>query len=232
MGGPYPADDGGGAWADGRVLPRRLGRRTRLQVGSAASIRCRIAPDRSCRGPISPNRRGEASSHHPGWGQAPSKDTAVLRPNAARDRLDHQSAKGLDGTYDGLDGPPSDLDPLARAGLDEPSGDAAAWLCSGTRSGYHEEWTILYGEWMRDDAVGPAAVPVVGPAAAANAANAAKHIRVAVGSDRPDASPVVSSRHCSLFLIGSCPPACLRSMGSARANRSGWEPDSVSRELV
>ena len=46
------------------------------------------------------------------------------------------------------------------------------------------------------------------------------------GSARPDATPGENSRHCSLFLLCSCPPACLRCMGSARANRSGRSPDS------
>lgn len=52
-----------------------------------------------------------------------------------------------------------------------------------------------------------------------------------VDSARPDASPVASSRHCSPTRLGSCPPAC-RCMGSARANRSGWLPESVWKEFV
>lgn len=44
------------------------------------------------------------------------------------------------------------------------------------------------------------------------------------GSARPDASSVLNSRHCSLILLGSCPPVCLRCMGSARASRSGRSP--------
>lgn len=49
---------------------------------------------------------------------------------------------------------------------------------------------------------------------------------------RPDASPVTNNRHCSPDLLGSCPPACLQCMGSARANRSGWLPVAVWKELV
>ena len=52
------------------------------------------------------------------------------------------------------------------------------------------------------------------------------------GSARPYAAPVVSSRHCSPVLHGSCPPVCLRYMGSARANRSGWSPGSEWKEFV
>jgi hypothetical protein len=58
------------------------------------------------------------------------------------------------------------------------------------------------------------------------------HMRAQPGSARPNAAPVVSSRHCSPVLHGSCPPACLRRMGSARANRSGWSPGSEWKELV
>lgn len=60
----------------------------------------------------------------------------------------------------------------------------------------------------------------------------AHHMRAKPGPGRSDAVPVVSSRHCSPFLHGSCPPACLRYMGSARANRSGWSPGSEWKELV
>lgn len=58
------------------------------------------------------------------------------------------------------------------------------------------------------------------------------HMRVAEGFARPDASSVGSNRHCSPVLLGSCPPVCLRYMGSARANRSGWSPDSEWKEFV
>jgi hypothetical protein len=54
--------------------------------------------------------------------------------------------------------------------------------------------------------------------------------RVATGSARPDATPVVSIRHCSPQL-DNCPPACLRYMGSARANRSGRSPGSELKEF-
>jgi hypothetical protein len=53
-----------------------------------------------------------------------------------------------------------------------------------------------------------------------------RRIRVETGSARPDATPVMCSRHCSPVLLGSCPPPCLRYMGSARANRSGRSPGS------
>lgn len=43
-----------------------------------------------------------------------------------------------------------------------------------------------------------------------------------------DATPVVSS-HCNPPELYSGPPAC-RCMGSARANRSGWLPESVWKE--
>ena len=55
-------------------------------------------------------------------------------------------------------------------------------------------------------------------------------MRAAAGSARPDATPVRHNRHCSP-LLGSCPPACLRYMGSARANRSGRSPDSEWKEF-
>jgi len=60
----------------------------------------------------------------------------------------------------------------------------------------------------------------------------AHHMRAAPGSARPNAAPVMSSRHYSPVLHGSCPPVCLRRMGSARANRSGWSPGSEWKELV
>lgn len=52
-------------------------------------------------------------------------------------------------------------------------------------------------------------------------------MRVESGSARPDATLVGSNRHCSPALLDSCPPVCLRYMGSARANRSGRSPESV-----
>ena len=55
-------------------------------------------------------------------------------------------------------------------------------------------------------------------------------MRVMPGSARPDAPPGESSRHGSPVLLCSCPPACLRCMGSARANRSGRSPDSGGKE--
>ncbi len=54
---------------------------------------------------------------------------------------------------------------------------------------------------------------------------------VGSGSARPDATPGESSRHCSLALLCNCPPACLRCMGSARANRSGRSPGSEGKEF-
>lgn len=53
-----------------------------------------------------------------------------------------------------------------------------------------------------------------------------RRMYVATDSDRPDAIPEENSRHCNPVLLDSCPPACLRYMGSARANRSGRSPDS------
>lgn len=58
------------------------------------------------------------------------------------------------------------------------------------------------------------------------------HTGAEAGSALPDAAPVASNRHCSPVLLGSCPPACLRHMGSARANRPGWSPGSVWKEFV
>jgi len=60
----------------------------------------------------------------------------------------------------------------------------------------------------------------------------AHHRYAEPGSARPNAAPVTSNRHCSPVLHGSCPPVCLRYMGSARANRSGWSPDSEWKEFV
>jgi hypothetical protein len=56
--------------------------------------------------------------------------------------------------------------------------------------------------------------------------------RVETGSARPGATPGESKRHCSPVLLGSCPPVCLRCMGSARANRSERSPDSGWKVFV
>lgn len=56
-------------------------------------------------------------------------------------------------------------------------------------------------------------------------------MRVETDSARPDAILVESNRHCSPVLLDSCPPACRRCMGSARANRSGRSPESVWKEF-
>jgi hypothetical protein len=46
----------------------------------------------------------------------------------------------------------------------------------------------------------------------------------------PNATLAESTRHGSLVLLDSCPPACPRCMGPARANRSERSPDSERRE--
>jgi hypothetical protein len=60
----------------------------------------------------------------------------------------------------------------------------------------------------------------------------ARHMGAEPGPAPPDAGLAARSRHCNPVLLGSCPPACLRHMGSARASRSGWSPDSESKEFV
>lgn len=52
-------------------------------------------------------------------------------------------------------------------------------------------------------------------------------MRVKCDPARPDAILEGSNRHCSPVLLDSCPPVCLRYMGSARANRSGRSPEFV-----
>ncbi len=52
-----------------------------------------------------------------------------------------------------------------------------------------------------------------------------------LGYARQSASPGESTRHCSLALLCSCSPACRLCMGSARASRSGWSPDSEGKEF-
>lgn len=55
-------------------------------------------------------------------------------------------------------------------------------------------------------------------------------MRAEFGFAPPDATLVESNRHDSLVLLDSCPPACPRYMGPARANRSERSPDSERRE--
>lgn len=124
-----------------------------------------------------------------------------------------QNAKGQDRTADELqDVRPSELGPLGAEDVDAQKGDdaAAAWSYSAILWGFGVS-KVPCDEWKSD--------------------GAASCIRVAAGFDRPDASPVTSSRHCSLLLFGSCPPACLRHMRSARASRPGRESESEWKEL-
>lgn len=82
--------------------------------------------------------------------------------------------------------------------------------------------------WRGESAAAPAHVSSRVPCAALDFLGGdACRMRVESGSARPDATLVGSTRHCSPALLDSCPPVCLRYMGSARANRSGRSPESV-----
>lgn len=150
----------------------------------------------------------------------PWKDTKEPPRNGGKDQ-ELRNAKDLSGTDDELPGThpsaprPSELgaDDAQRHDDDAVAVAAAVAACrDGCRRDFHGESRA------------PGDGAMLGGAGESR-------IRGVAGSDRPDAIPVVSNRHCSPVLLGNCPPACLRRMRSARANRSGWEPGSEWKEF-
>ena len=197
------------AVGDGDVSAVLLLARRPLLEGFVAWSRHRHARDRGSQKPTSQARlAGSASLHFRDLGPSTGREERPWNGVMAQ----HRRSAGVPGvTCDApLDARPSAPGPLGPGAGGEPD-DAAAWGGERDERAVHEEQRAPRGGARPGDDV--------------------CRTREEADSDRPDASPVVSNRHCSPVLLGSCPPACLRRMGSARANRSGWSPGSEWKEF-